>query len=73
MIWLIIISILIPIENINPLVSIGANLNGLVDWSRSLPYVNLVRQARSWGTPGATYDGNATFDPTTAWPTTSII
>ncbi len=42
---LMIISILGLIDNVNALVSIGANLDGLRDWSRSLPWVNLIRQA----------------------------
>jgi hypothetical protein len=66
--WLIIISILVSISNVN-LVSISAGLDGLADWSRSLVYVNLVRQARTWGSPQAPYDNNATFDPKTGWPT----
>jgi hypothetical protein len=67
--WLIIISILVLIANANTLVSVSAGLDGLADWSRSLPYVNLVRQARPWGSPEVPYDHNATFDPKTGWPT----
>jgi hypothetical protein len=72
MFWLIIISILISIVNVRTLVPIGANLDGLVDWSRSLPYIDLIRQARSWGSPDIPYDNNATFDPTTGWPTSDF-
>ena len=72
MIWLIISSILIAISNVHTLVPIGANLDGLADWSRSRPYVNLIRQARSWGSPDVPYDGNATFDPVTGWPTSDF-
>ena len=69
MIWLVIISILISIEKTNTLISIGANLDRLSDWSRSVPYVNLVRQARPWGSPDVPYDHNATSDPVTGCPT----
>jgi hypothetical protein len=70
--WFIIISILISLANVHTLVRIGANMDGLADWSRSLPYVNLVRQARVWGSPSSPWDGNATFDPITGWPTTDF-
>ena len=50
----------------------GANVDGVRDWSRSLPYVNLIRQARSWGSADAPWDGNATFDPITGWPITDF-
>jgi hypothetical protein len=70
--WIVIISILILIENVNTLVSIGANMDGLHDWSRSFPYVNLVRQTRGWGSPSAPWDGNATSDPITGFPTSDF-
>ena len=35
-------------------------------WSRSHPYVNLIRQARVWGSPSTPWDGAATYDPKTA-------
>jgi hypothetical protein len=69
MYWCIIISIFISIPNINANVAVGANLDGLDDWSRSLPYVDLVRQSRVWGSPSHPWDANATFDPITGWPT----
>ena len=73
MMWFsIIISISILITNVNALVPIGANMDGLADWSRSLPYVNLVKQTRDWGSPSAPWDGNATFDPLTGWPTSDF-
>ena len=56
------------ISNVN-LVSISAGLDGLADWSRSHVYANLVRQARTWGSPQSPYDNNATFNPQTGWPT----
>ncbi len=73
MMWfIIVISILISIANVNTLVPIGANMDGLADWSRSRPYVNLVRQSRVWGSPSGPWDGNATFDPITGWPTSDF-
>ncbi|CAF1603387.1 unnamed protein product [Rotaria sp. Silwood1] len=68
MIWFIIISISISITNVYTLVSIGANLDNVRDWSRSLSYVNLVRQARVWGSADKPWDGNATFDRISGWP-----
>ncbi|CAF1117575.1 unnamed protein product [Rotaria sp. Silwood1] len=67
--WSIIISILVSIPNISAYVAIGGNLDGVHDWSRSQQYVNLVRQARRWGSPSSPWDGTATFDPITGWPT----
>jgi hypothetical protein len=72
MYWYIIISIFLSIENVNTYVAISANLDGLDDWSRSLPYVDLVRQSRVWGSPKSPWDGNATFDPITGWPTSDF-
>ncbi len=68
MIWFKLILILVLLPNFSTSVSIGANLDGLRDWSRSLPWVNLIRQARVWGSPSSPWDGNATFDPITGWP-----
>jgi hypothetical protein len=72
MIWFIIISILISISNVSTLIPIAANFVGLRDWDRSLPYVNLVRQSRVWGSASAPWDANATFDPITGWPTSDF-
>ena len=47
------------------MISIGVNMPSLVDWGRTQPYINLIRQARPW-------DGNATFDPVTGWPTSDF-
>jgi hypothetical protein len=69
MVWFIIISLLISILNVHTLVSIGANLGALRDWDRTLPYVNLIKQSRKWGSVSTPWDGNATFDPITGWPT----
>jgi hypothetical protein len=69
MTWLIIISILISISNVHTLVSIGANFGGLRDYSRGQPYINLIKQSRVWGTANTPWDGNATLDPISGWPT----
>lgn len=67
--WLMILFVLLlSIEDVQS-VSISGGLDGLADWSRSHVYVNLVRQARSWGSAQSPYDNNATFDPQTGWPT----
>ncbi len=42
MYWCILISIFVSIPNVSAYVDIGANLDGLDDWSRSLTYVNLI-------------------------------
>lgn len=67
-----IISIIIGIYNIDAIVPIGINMDGLVDWSNSMPYVNLVRQSRQWGPPSTPWDENATSDPITGWPTSDF-
>ena len=72
MLWSVIISILISITNINALVPIGGNVPGLSDYGRSQQYANLLRQARPWGSADKPWDGNATFDPTTGWPTSDF-
>ena len=72
MIWFRIISILISILNVHTLVSIGANIAALRDWTRSLPYVDLIKQSRVWGSPLTPWDANATFDPITGWPTSNF-
>jgi hypothetical protein len=69
MIWLIVISILIPIVNVYASTSIGVNMGALRDWNRSLQYVNLIKQSRTWGSPSTPWDGNVTFDPISGWPT----
>lgn len=66
------IIIIILISNVYTLVPIGGNLYGLRDSSHSLPYVNLIRQARKWGSPFNPSDGNASYDPTTGWPTSDF-
>jgi hypothetical protein len=60
---------LISIINISTSVPIGGNIYSLRDRIRSLPYVNLIRQARGWSHPDIPWDVNATYDPVTGWPT----
>ena len=74
MIWFTIIPILISISisNVYTSISVGANVGGLTDWDGKLPYVNLIRQSRQWGSPGQPWDGNATFDPISGWPTSDF-
>jgi hypothetical protein len=72
MIYFVIISILISLINISTSVSVGGNLYSLRDRIRSLPYVNLIRQARGWGSPDTPWDVNATYDSTTGWPTSDF-
>jgi hypothetical protein len=67
--WFIIISIFISISNVHTLIPIAANFVGLRDWIRAFPYVNLIKQARPWGSVEKPWDANATFDPKTGWPT----
>lgn len=69
---LVIIIVLVALIDVATSVSVGANLDGLRDYSRSFSYVNLVRQARQWGSPEAPYDNNATHDPITGWPTSDF-
>lgn len=48
---------------------VDGNMDALSDWTRTLPYVNLIRQGRKWGTADNPFNGNATIDPATGWPT----
>jgi hypothetical protein len=63
-----ILSIIISISNVYTITPIGGNLDGLRDWSHSLPYVNLIRQSRKWGSPFRPSDEKAPYDPVTGWP-----
>lgn len=47
---------------------LGANLPGVADWSRSQVYVDIVRQARRYGSPEAPWDGKAAL-AADGWPT----
>ncbi|CAF1231406.1 unnamed protein product [Didymodactylos carnosus] len=72
MYFLIIISFCLSTSSVDSQVPVAANLDGLDDWSRSLPYVDLIRQARVWGSPAKPWDANATTDPITGWPTSDF-
>ena len=49
-------------------VPIGANLGGVSDWSRTNEFADLVKQSRTFGTPGTPWDENAPLDAD-GWPT----
>lgn len=68
----IIIFMIFATSTLDATIPIGVNMDGLVDWSGSLPYVDLVRQSRPWGPPLTPWDSNATFDPVTGWPTSDF-
>lgn len=38
-------------------IEIGTNLSGMFDWTTEMPFVNLMRHCRSWGTQNATWVG----------------
>eukprot|EP01012_Entosiphon_sulcatum_P023602 TRINITY_DN2869_c0_g1_i1.p1 TRINITY_DN2869_c0_g1~~TRINITY_DN2869_c0_g1_i1.p1 ORF type:complete len:646 (+),score=109.07 TRINITY_DN2869_c0_g1_i1:22-1938(+) len=49
---------------------IATSLDGNSDWQRSMPWVNMIRQARwPFGSPSTPWDGKAPLDPKTGWPT----
>ena len=47
---------------------VGANVDGVADYSYTLPFVDLTRQSRAWGSEGAPWDGNCTTG-SDGWPT----
>jgi len=50
---------------------VAANLVGIADYARTLPFVDTVKQCRKFGTPHTPWDGNATVDKS-GWPTTDF-
>ena len=50
--------------------AIGANIDGVADWSSTLPFVNIVRQSRAWGSAASPWDGAGSTGADT-WPNTS--
>jgi hypothetical protein len=70
--WLIINFILLSIATVHALVPIGANMDFLIYFSRSQPYVNLVRQANEWGNVTTPWKPITTVDPKTGWPTSDF-
>jgi hypothetical protein len=47
---------------------LGVNLEGLYDWARLQPFVDLMKTARPWGTADAPWDERAAVD-SLGWPT----
>jgi hypothetical protein len=47
---------------------LGVNLEGVADWSRLQPFVDLMKSARPWGTVDAPWDEAAAVDAR-GWPT----
>lgn len=47
---------------------LGVNLEGVSDWSRLQPFVDLMKSARPWGTVDAPWDEAASVDAL-GWPT----
>ncbi len=72
MIYLIIISILISIANVNAIVPIAVNIDVLFFESRSQPYINLIKQSHAWGNVSNPWQSTATTDPKTGWPTSDF-
>ncbi len=46
---------------------LGAGLNGISDWSRTNEFADLVKQSRSFGSPGTPWDESAPVDAR-GWP-----
>lgn len=51
-------------QNAMPL---GANIDGVADYSLTLPFINVVRQARTWGSADMPWDGNCSVGAD-GWP-----
>ena len=49
-------------------VAVGANVDGASSASRTLPFVNLMRQADPFGSLAAPGDGSCAVDSATGWP-----
>lgn len=47
---------------------LGVNLEGLADWARIQPFVDLMKTSRPWGTVDAPWDSKAAVDEL-GWPT----
>jgi hypothetical protein len=55
----------VPVSDRAPL---GVNIEGLWDWARLQPFVDLMKTSRPWGTPDAPWDEAAQVDAL-GWPT----
>jgi hypothetical protein len=51
-------------------IPLGGNIDGVRDYSFTLPFVDVMRQARRWGPAKAPWDGNATVGAD-GWPSCS--
>lgn len=51
-----------------PSAPLGVNLEGVSDWARLQPFVNIMKSARPWGTVDAPWDEAAQVDAR-GWPT----
>ena len=49
------------------LMPLGGNIDGIADYSWTLPFVNVVKQSRFWGSAGQPWDGNCTVGAD-GWP-----
>ena len=49
---------------------LGANIDGVADYGLTFPFINVVRQARTWGSAGAPWDGNCSVGAD-GWPSQS--
>lgn len=59
------------VPNQAPMVSLGANIDGVVDWSRTNAFVDVEKQVRKFGSPDAPWDGSASVDAN-GWPTSDF-
>ena len=50
--------------------AIGANVDGIADYSYTLAFVDLTKQSRAWGSEGSPWDGNCSTGDG-GWPTQS--
>jgi len=53
-------------------VPMGANMDFLIYFDRTQPYVNLVRQANAWGNLTSPWRAITEVDPKTGWPMTDF-
>jgi hypothetical protein len=52
------------------LMPIGANIDGVADYSYTLAFVDIVKQSRAWGSFDAPWDGNCSMG-SDGWPSQS--
>ena len=61
-----------PLKNSDSPVSIGANIEGLSDWSRSFMFVDAMKTARHFGSVKAPWDESLSSLDADGWPTTDF-